>query len=126
MFRYAQDRAMTDPEISPKIAELLKKHGVDRKQEIAPVELNNIAEASTAFEANTMAAIAKIRQILALDPKPYDEHYEGILRAQAQVANNQICAQLRVAEGRLKAAAIERDYFTELREALANYRENEN
>lgn len=113
---------MTDPEISPKIAALLKKHEAGQKEEPALP----ITEASAAFEANTMSAIAKIRQILALNPKPFDEHYEGILRAQALVANNQISAQLRVAEGRLKAAVMERDYFVELKEALANYQRNEN
>ena len=80
-----------------------------------------ITQASSAFEENTLLALAKVRQILALSPKPSDEHYAGILRAQSQIATAQIAAQLRVAEGRLKALAIERDFYAELSEALARY-----
>ena len=58
-----------------------------------------ITQASSAFEENTLLALAKIRQILALSPKPSDEHYAGILRAQSQIATAQIAAQLRVARG---------------------------
>jgi len=79
-------------------------------------------QASSAFEEDTLLALAKVRQILALSPKPSDEHYAGILRAQSSIAVAQIATQLRVAEGRLKAPAAERDYFNELREALARYR----
>ena len=41
---------------------------------------------------------------------------------QAQLSSNQIIAQLRVADGRLKAPVVERDFYAELSEALARYR----
>jgi len=81
-----------------------------------------ITQASSAFEENTLLALAKVRQNPAVSPRPSDEHYAGILRAQSQIATAQSAAQLRVAEGRLKAPAIERDSYTELGEALARYR----
>jgi hypothetical protein len=42
------------------------------------------------------ARTTKVRQTLALSPKPSEEHYAGILRAQSQIAVAQIAAQLRV------------------------------
>jgi len=92
---------------------LLKDFGIDCA-DCAPLP---VADASAAFEQNTLLALAKIRQILSLDPQPQDECHAGVLRAQSQIASNQIAAQLRVFEGHLKAPVVERDFHKELREA---------
>ena len=88
----------------------------------ADTALLPIENAPEAFEQNTLLALQVVRRILALNPKPHDEHYEAVLRAQTQLATSQLVAQLRLSEARLKAPTVERDFYAELSEALARYR----
>jgi hypothetical protein len=74
------------------------------------------------FAHNTGLAIAAYRQILSLELDESDPLYKAKLQAKATAASQQLIAALRADENKLKAAVVERDFYNELRNALAEYR----
>ena len=75
-----------------------------------------------AFSRNTGLALEAHRQILALELNESDPLYKAKLQAKATAASQQLIAALRADENKLKAAVIEKDYYSELRNALDAYR----
>jgi hypothetical protein len=91
-----------------------------RKSVVGPPPASSMPEE---FSNSTMLALKAQQDILTMELDDEDPHFKAKLAAKASVSSQQISAQLKADDQRLKAHSIEVSYYDELSKALREYQE---
>lgn len=87
-----------------------------------PVPLPSPSEMPEEFAKSTLLALRAQQEILSMELVESDGNYRAKLQAKASVAAQQINAQLKADEQRLKGEIARVSFYADIKRALAEYR----